>query len=199
MSTWIFDFDGTLTNVDLGREFSNWMFRSGRVGFKGRLMRLSGAPINVVLRRLAVGQRFLAWSYGLSDIERRSLFVDFLSEFDDQIVVNNEVLNILQGSRENFRVLMTGCNEELAKMFLQRRGINDFDEVIGMRLRNSFLISLHPYARTKTKLSRKYKPYIGVGDSWADRYFLKGAASAVVVDSDSRLVELARQKGWKVI
>ena len=84
MSTWIFDFDGTLTNVDLGREFSNWMFRSGRVGFKGRLMRLSGAPINVVLRRLAVGQRFLAWSYGLSDIEQMGS-ADFDTELNTEI------------------------------------------------------------------------------------------------------------------
>ena len=199
MSTWIFDFDGTLTNVDLGKEFSNWMFRSGRVGFKGRLMRLSGAPINVVLRWVEVGQRFLAWSYGLSDVERRSLFVDFLSEFDDQIVVNPELMNLLHGSRENFRVLMTGCHEELAKMFLLRRGINDFDEIIGMRLRNSFLVSMHPYGRTKTKLSKKYVPYIGIGDSWADRYFLKRATSAVVVDRDSRLVAFGRQRGWKVV
>jgi hypothetical protein len=170
MSTWIFDFDGTLTNVDLGREFSNWMFKSGRVGFKGRLMRLCGAPINVILRRVDVGQRLLAWSFGISDVDR-----------------------------ENFRVLITGCHEELAKMFLQRRGINDFDEIIGMRLRNSFLISMHPYGRTKTKLSKQYEPYIGVGDSWADRYFLKRATSAVVVDRDSRLVDLARQRGWNVV
>lgn len=199
MSTWIFDFDGTLTNVDLGREFSNWMFKSGRVGFKGRLMRLCGAPINVVLRRVDVGQRLLAWSFGLSDVDRRSSFVDFLLEFDDQIIVNHEVMNLLHGSRENFRVLITGCHEELAKMFLQRRGINDFDEIIGMRLRNSFLISMHPYGRTKTKLSKQYEPYIGVGDSWADRYFLKRATSAVVVDRDSRLVDLARQRGWNVV
>jgi phosphoserine phosphatase len=199
MSTWIFDFDGTLTNVDLGREFSNWMFKSGRVGLKGRLIRLSGAPFNVLLRRIDVGQRFLAWSYGLSDLERRSLFVEFLSEFDDQIVINDEVLNLLRSSSENLRILITGCHEELARTFLQRRGINEFDEIIGMRLRNTFLISIHPYARTKTKLSEKYEPYVGIGDSWADRYFLKRATSAVVVDSDLRLVELARQKGWKVI
>jgi phosphoserine phosphatase len=199
MSTWIFDFDGTLTNVDLGREFSNWMFSCGRVGLKGRLIRMGGAPINILLRRIDSGQRILAWSYGLSDLERRSLFIEFLSEFDDQIELNNEVLTLLRSSSENLRILMTGCHEELARTFLQRRGIDEFNEIIGMRLRNTFLISLHPYARTKTKLSGKYEPYVGVGDSWADRHFLKRAVSAVVVDSDSRLVDLARKKGWKVI
>ena len=199
MSTWIFDFDGTLTNVDLGSEFSNWMFSTGRVGIKGNLIRIFGAPINVLLRRADFGQKILAWSFGLSDAQRRTLFDEFLDEFDHQIVLNNDVLNLIGNSVENTCVLLTGCHEELAKTFLQRHGINKFDEIIGMRLRNSFLISCHPYARTKTKFSNQYIPFIGVGDSWADRFFLAKATNAFVINKDKKLLKLANKRGWKVL
>lgn len=199
MLTWIFDFDGTLTNVNLGYEFSRWMSSTGRISIWGRAIQVIGAPINLVCRKVNRGQKILAWSFGLSSVERDLLFGEFLEIFDSKIVLNQAVLDLIKDSNGSMRVLLTGCHEELAKAFLLRRGIDEFQVVIGMTLRNTFLIKCHPFARSKVQLASNYSPYVGTGDSWTDRFFLEQATVAYVIGSDRKLNLQAEKRGWKIV
>lgn len=199
MKTWIFDFDGTLTDVDLGKKFSDWVFSTDQVGIAAKLIRLIGAPINIVLRRANRGQKILSWSFGLSPGERDRLFELFLDEYDRNINLNKEVFSLIENAQSSVKVLLTGCHEELAKKFLTRRGIDCFEEIIGLRMQNSFVIKSHPYARTKVRLADVFSPYIAAGDSWPDRYFLKNATAAYVVSRDQKLIDLAKKSGWTLL
>lgn len=196
---WIIDFDGTLVNVDLGAEFSNWLDRGRRTSTSSKFLRYMFAPINRVFRILELGQKFRWWSFRQSE-ETISMWVDdFLDEFDSKIEINMTLILELTQRSKRMNVLLTGCPSELVTRFLIRRNLDVFGEVIGMSMRNSFLIDKHPYGRTKVRLTMGSERYCAIGDSWPDRYLLSQAEEAIVIPRSTRLANLAKQKNWLIV
>lgn len=197
--TWVVDFDGTLINVDLGAEFSDWMFANRRTVRLAHVVKYLGGPVNLFLRRLDRGQVVRAWSTGLGPGRTETLVNEFLDEFDSRIFVNESVATLIRSEEVTRTILLTGCPQELAEAFLLRRGIDSFDEVIGMTTRWGFFITRHPFGRSKVPIARRYEPYLAVGDSWSDRFVLKWAAKSYVVPRSRKLSAQMMRQGWQEI
>jgi len=197
--TWIVDFDGTLINLDLGAEFSQWIFASKKTTYLARLVKYVGAPVNRVLRRLDRGQVVRAWSTGLGRERTDALVNDFLDEFDSRILLNESVMTLIKSEEVTRTILLTGCPQELVEAFLIRRGVNTFDEVIGMTTRWGTVITRHPFGRSKVPIARQYEPYLAIGDSWPDRFVLKRATKSYVVPRSERLRVHMESQSWQEI
>jgi phosphoserine phosphatase len=196
---WIVDFDGTLINLDLGARFSDWIFASRRVGPLVALIRIFGAPVNLLLRMLEVRQLIRAWSAGLSRSEIDRLAEEFLDYIKPEIIVNESVLKCLRMDMVSKKILLTGCPQELVIAFLSRYKISDFHDVIGMTAALGVVITRHPYGRSKAHLARRCSPYAAIGDSWQDRFVLRGAVRAIVVPRVEKLEKLGRRSGWEIV
>ena len=196
---WIVDFDGTLINLDLGARFSEWVFKSRQVRKVAYFIRVLGAPLNFLLRKLNRRQLIRAWSWGLTVSEVRTLIDGFLKYIDPEIVINNTLLERLRTDPLSKKILLTGCSQELVTSFLIQYGVKDFDDVIGMTVSMGAIITRHPYGRSKTKFSGTYGPYIAVGDSWEDRFILQEAARAIIIPHNESLKQLANQSGWDIL
>ena len=170
---WIVDFDGTLINLDLGARFSDWIFSSRRVGRFVPLIRMFGAPLNLLFRMLELRQLVRAWSLGLSVSEINQLSEEFLDYIKPEIVINETVLECLRIDRATKKILLTGCPQELVVAFLSRYKISDFHDVVGMTTTLGVVITRHPYGRSKARFAQRYSPYAAIGDSWQDRFVLR--------------------------
>lgn len=196
---WIVDFDGTLINLDLGARFTEWVFKSRQVRKIAYVIRVIGAPINFLLKKLNRRQLIRAWSCGLTISEIRTLIDGFLVYIAPEIVINNTLLQHLRMDSVSKKVLLTGCSQELVTSFLIQYGVKDFDDVIGMTVSLGAIITRHPYGRSKIKFSRTYGPYIAVGDSWEDRFILQAAKRAIIIPRNESLKKLANQSGWDLL
>jgi phosphoserine phosphatase len=196
---WIVDFDGTLINLDLGARFSEWIIAFRKVGVLVLLIRIFAAPVNLLLRKLEVRQVIRAWSAGLSKNEIDNLAEEFLDYIKPEIIINESVLKYLRMDLVSKKILLTGCPQELVIAFLGRYKISDFHDVIGMTTALGVVITRHPYGRSKAKLARRCNPYAAIGDSWQDRFVLRGAVRAIVVPRVEKLEKLGRRSGWEIV
>jgi phosphoserine phosphatase len=195
--TWVVDFDGTLINLDLGAEFSQWIFARRKTTHLARFVKYFGAPMNRVFRLLDRGQVVRAWSTGLDQERIQTLVNEFLDEFDSRIFLNDSVMTLIKSEEATRKILLTGCPQELVEAFLTRRGVNTFDEVIGMTTRWGFLITRHPFGRSKVPIARRYGPFLAIGDSWSDRFVLDAAAKSYVVLRSPKLRVHMERKSWQ--
>lgn len=196
---WLVDFDRTLINLDLGARFSEWVFAVHRVRRTAFAIRFLGAPFNVVLRKLNLRHLIRAWSFGLTDLEIQVLIDEFLEYIAPEVILNDTLLQQLRMDQRAKKVLLTGCSQELVTAFLIQNNLKDFDEIIGMTVCHRFIITRHPYGRSKVKISRRYSQFVAVGDSWEDRFILQAATRAIAIAGNKRLNDLALRSGWEVI
>ena len=197
--TWIVDFDGTLINLDLGARFSDWVYSTRRVKRFSSTLRLLGAPLNFLLKKLEFGQFIRAWSWGSNKPKLQILIEEFITFISPEIILNQLLLDRLRLDKGAKKVLLTGCPQELVEIFLARYGVEDFDDVIGMTVSRGVFISRHPYGRSKSKFAGQYAPFVAIGDSWPDRFILCSASHAIVIPRVERLEKFAQKLGWEIL
>ena len=198
------DFDGTLIQGDIEREWVSFLRRKHYLTFQNYLAACISLPINLFMRLLDRSSLLKAWTVGIGDEEIIRLFPEFYIASGDKLQINPNVLEFIQiHSEENRIVILTGSDTRLIKQFL---GIVELpviiDEIIGSAVKPGGLwVSQHPYGVCKRKYITDNNKSIGIANETADRHYLKICDEAYVVaaTADNGLIALANKMNWRLI
>ena len=196
--TLVCDFDGTLVRYTIEIELIRFLIRTKRNKLYHYLLSGLAIPLNCIpLYLFKRGTWFKAWTAFLSVDEQKLLFQQFSKEFNMNQLVNNHVLEIIQNFKGK-KILLTGCYEPLANYILKKLHIYDeFDMIIGSKvgLLNFFVIQ-HPYGKDKIKYLKNTHCYIGLGDSYSDKYFLDNCEKVYIINGNQKLEKYAVNNNW---
>lgn len=188
------DFDGTLIKGNIEGSFISFLRREHHFAFKNYACACISYPVNTIKRHFDRGNALRSWSIGITEQDFPHIVEKFLSS-SYAPVVNENVLDVVQ-SYACKKILLTGSDERLVKAFLAEHHLdNIFDNIIGQK-GTSFTISQHPYGKDKLKFLPHASNLIGLGNEFADRYFLEKCHTVYIVQPDSKLKEFSQGKDW---
>lgn len=196
----ICDFDGTLIKENIEKRLLAYLLREKKLIWYQYILAVISLPINLLRKKIGKGNLFSAWSAFLSVNKYNQLIHDFLEMEAKKITLNSEVLDYIKDFNGK-KVLLTGSRLDLVKKYLLYYNQQDlFDEIIGTQTdRRGFIIKIHPYGKEKMKYIRKYNNTVGIGNEYADRYFLKLCKEVIVVNPDDKLEQITKKNNWKLI
>ena len=196
--TLVCDFDGTLVRYTIEIELIRFLIRTKNIKLYHYLLSGFSIPLNCIpLYLFKRGAWFKAWTAFLSVDEQELLFQQFSKESNMNQLINNHVLEIIQNFKGK-KILLTGCYEPLANYILKELQIYDeFDIIIGSKvgLLNFFVIQ-HPYGKDKIKYLKNTHCYIGLGDSFSDKYFLDNCEKVYIIKGNQKLEKYAANNNW---
>lgn len=193
----ITDFDGTLVETDIGFEFRKWLFNEKKFGFFRLICSVLFYPINLFLNSiLSTGSFFSAWSILRNADNRLDLFNQFMNQRGDCFNINDSVMDIIENF-EGKRIIVTGSETELIRLFLEYKNINCFNEIYGAKIGIlGFIFLNQPRGRSKCKYG--YSD-VAIGNHYSDRFFLSMSENSYVVKGDDKFVRYATSKGWNIL
>lgn len=192
------DLDGTLISYNLEGGLVKHLIKTKRLTIVQYLSAAFTLPFNSLRRRAGLPHLFKSWTAFRSADDKTDVITAFVREKAKDIPFNPAVLEFVK-SFKGKKILLTGCDTELATAFLNETGSGGlFDEVIGARMkRGGFLVSTHPFGKGKPPFVDSGCISVGVANEYADRFFLKKCTEAFVAAPDAKLGEVARTLGWK--
>ncbi len=196
--TLVCDFDGTLINKNSEYEFLRFLNAKKRIGAGRWLLAALTLPVNRLSRAFGGNDVLRAWSVFRSERETAELMDAFLRE-ENEIRLNQEVAELARGFPGR-RILMTGSDRRLVEKLLVKLGAAELFHVVeGAETgKNGFVLKRHPYGKSKRKLLPP-DCELGIGNEYADRFFLRACGRAFVVDPKENLRELAMREGWTIL
>ncbi len=193
---WLVDLDGTLCRPDLGSGFVSWL-RRNKLSKTTLAVECLTAPVNLGQRLRMRGNVLAMWATGCS-AERLDLIDEYLESHGRQIEINLALLDLVRQKAGSFMVL-TGSWEPLVSRTLERVLTLYPHDVSGMTFRRSPLVERNPYGKDKLPFAPTDRLFVGVGNSWPDRYLLEKASASLIVRGDKRLERLAQQNNWVIL
>jgi phosphoserine phosphatase len=199
----ICDFDGTLIRQNLENRLLRHLIRAKLLRPLDYALIPIFTPINLLCSKLERRSIVKVWSAGRDAADLDRLFDGFLDDEAPRIEVNERVRDFVRsfGGR---KTLLTGCYQPLAEKWLRltdNRAL--FDEVVGSETDwGQFLVSRHPHGRGKVGLlpaRDRGVELTGIGNEYADRFFLRLCDHAYIVPGDRLLERLATREGWKTL
>ena len=194
----ICDFDGTLVNKNSEATFLRFLTQKKQLRWYHYLLAALSVPVNRISRCLGGNDLLRAWSAFRTERETQELFLRFLTE-NDEIKLNESVLHQVE-QHAGRKMLLTGSNQRLVEGLLGKLGLQGvFDVIIGARTAKcGYIVACHPYGRSKNRYLDG-SCLVGIGNEYADRFFLSRCTTAYVVHPDKKLERLAREKGWIIL
>ncbi|MEG9357992.1 hypothetical protein H3C22_13555 [Vibrio cholerae] len=191
----ICDFDGTLIAEDLEKDFLNYYFNK-HLRVLDIFMGIIFTPINLLRKTFDRGSLVKVWTLFRTENEQKKLFNEFLEFYKPTI--NSDVISILD-SYSGTKLLLSGCYELLLYEFLCAHKITDkFNIIIGAKTVSfGFFISQHPYGHSKNEFFDFAD--VGIGNEFADRYFLSKCRNVYLKNPDEKLTRMANKFGWIII
>jgi phosphoserine phosphatase len=119
----------------------------------------------------------------IESIEIRNSVYEFIKEFDGE------------------KVLLTGCDQRLVEEFLKRKGYYDlFNSIIGSKVgKNGFKVVRHPYGKEKCNYLNETNYNVGIGNEYADVFYLLKCREAIAVNPDRQLRDAAINNSWRIL
>ncbi len=210
------DLEGTLTAVSTVRAMHDYLVKHGRAG-EARRFRLLRLPVYLLLRAVGANLRsfkndwmrdLLRMFAGYSQADFQGM-CEWVVEHHLWPGRRTEVVRELQRHQAAGRrvLIVTGMFEPLLTALLKRlpgveaigtpvviengmfSGELAADFNVGERKREQ----LRPFADSSGKIHTAY------GDTYSDRYMLELSHNPVAVYPDSRLREVAKTRGWRIL
>ncbi len=192
------DLDGTLIRDNLEGAFVAYLRRRRELSVLHYAAAAFTVPVNAFRRRFFLPHPFKSWTAFRSASEKRELISRFLENEGANISFAPNVLRFVEDFKGK-KVLLTGSDEDLAAAFLKFTERSDlFDEVCGSKTApNGFAVIRHPFGRGKLPFIDAKAASVGIGNEYADRFFLEKCSKAYVAAPDGRLRVTAVKSGWK--
>lgn len=194
------DFDGTIIHENSEVLFVKFLMQSGYFKIYHYIIAGIALVINAVRRLLGHGNIIKAWTFRLSDINKKELVNQFWDEYGEQINLNMSVISYLY-SFDGEIVVLTGSDEILVEEFLKRADLlNNVHHVIGAQMgKEGLVVKRHPYGKDKCNYIEKADYILGIANEPVDQYFLSMCNEALIVKGSKKLERIAKEKNWSVI
>lgn len=193
------DFDGTFINTNIENYFLNFLLCHKKLKYYQYILAVFTFPINKLRMRMNEPNLFKAWSAFMPEQICTKLINEFIDYKAKDIKPRKAVLMFVKNF-EGRKILLTGSNTELVKKYLVYQHLDGlFDLIIGSQTeKNGFYVKEHPFGKSKLKyITEGY--CVGIGNEFADRFFLYKCNKAYVIEPDKRLLNLAIQNNWTIL
>lgn len=192
------DLDGTLIEKNLESRFIAYLLKERRFSICHYLLAAVSLPLNKVRQACFRPCLIKSWTAFRKENEKKDLIADFLSKEVGKIEFVPNVLEFVR-SFDGRKILLTGSDEDLVIAFLKQTGNeNLFDGVCGSKTaENGFYVVTHPFGYGKRPFLDETAFCVGIGNEYADRFFLEKCNEAYVSLPDKKLHDTAVKRDWR--